>query len=222
MKKLTLLACLAASAALVSCGGNSGSAAPAAAKMENLFVTEQRLTYANSRPDHNYYTTTFTFEELELYSDKTYKLTVSACTFSALVLPEEGQAASGNARDQSFMSYYGSFTYEVDDLDDKLWIITFGEVTRISGFRYGSILDTNGIIDTDNWSEDMKKVWFDAEYDIDATGTKTEKPGTHKEYDTGAAYVAAHQVEFKGDKNAPIYASLETGRLDWINISAKK
>lgn len=214
MKKLSLIASLALAATLVSCGNGGSAPAPAQAKLENLFVSEQKLTYANNRPKYNYYETTFTFQSLELYSDSTYKLTVSSCTFSALILPEEGNAANGNARGKSLLSYYGSYSATKQELDDNGLDITFSSFTRFAGFRLGSQTESNGIIDTDNWNDQMKKEWADVVYEYDENYNKTEKSRT--EYSTGAEWLAAHQVTIKGTS-----ASKENGMMDWVVIEKK-
>ena len=218
MKKASHLILLLSSAALMSCGGGnatcpttSASEAKEAAKVQNIFVAEQKISYSNNRPKYNYYETTFTFEALELYTDSTYKLEVSSCTFSALILPEEGNQATGNAKAESLMSYYGKYTSVVDDLDDTGLNITFETPTRVAGFVHGSIISTNGVIDTDAWTAQMKKDWADVEYEYHEDGSKTEL--SRKEYDSGAAWLEAHPYAL-----TKTFASTSNNMMDWIDI----
>ncbi|MCR5078568.1 MAG: hypothetical protein K6B65_01410 [Bacilli bacterium] len=218
MKKVSQLILLASSAALMSCGGstcetsNGATSVAQDVTVEHMFVSEQKLGYSNMRPNYNYYETTFVFESLELYSDSTYKLEVSSCTFSALVIPEEGNQATGNARAKSLMSYYGKCTAEVDELDDTGLNITFQTPTRVAGFTFGSMTGNNGVIDTDAWTETMKSEWADVEYEFDESGNKTEK--SRKEYDTGEAWLAAHVYTL-----SDTFASETTHAMDWIEVT---
>ncbi|MDR1094195.1 MAG: hypothetical protein LBL66_08630 [Clostridiales bacterium] len=86
---------------LAACGGKT----PAKADVTGAYITMPRMAYANMRPTYNYYTVTYTFQQLTTYSDGTYCLAVSSSTFSALELPEEGSGGKGNARDTS-LTYY--------------------------------------------------------------------------------------------------------------------
>ena len=215
MKKASPFILLLASATLLSCGANNGGAEQkAAANLEHVFAAEQKLIYSNNRPDYNYYETTFVFQELELYSDKTYKLTESSCTFSALELPETGNGAKGNAKGKSLFSYYGKYSATVNDLDDTGLDIVFETPTRFAGFRLGSIIETNGVIDTDDWTDTMKSEWADVKYEFHTDGTKTELE--RKEYNTGADWLAAHQYTL-----SDTFASATNHAMDWVNITLK-
>lgn len=214
MKKLSLFALLISAATLASCGNGGGttncSVAPEAtqAKVTNAFLTQAKMTYNNMRPQYNYYLTTFSFQELELYSDNTYKLSISSSTFTAIELPVEGNAAKGNENANSLMSYMGKFTSKVDDLDDKTLIVTFEAPTRIFGTA-----DDNGFIDTDNWTPTMKEHWSDKVMGINEEGTGTVVKSETK-YDTGAAYLAARTITIKST-----YASTDTGIMEWVDVT---
>ena len=214
MKKLSLFTLLISAATLASCGNGGGttncSVAPEAtqAKVTNAFLTQAKMTYNNMRPQYNYYLTTFSFQELELYSDNTYKLTISSSTFTAIELPAEGNAAKGNENANSLISYMGKFTSKVDDLDDKTLIVTFEAPTRIFGTA-----DDNGFIDTDNWTPTMKEHWSDKVMGINEEGTGTVVKSETK-YDTGAAYLAARTITIKST-----YASTDTGIMEWVDVT---
>ncbi|MCI7788094.1 MAG: hypothetical protein MR518_01130, partial [Mollicutes bacterium] len=119
---LRALVLAASVVSLASCGsknctpaGGTSGATTDNAKVEEKTLTKAfsspaKVTYNNRRPTYNYYLTTFTFETLEVFSDSSYAFSVSSSTFSALILPEEGNAVQGNERDNSLVTYYGSFT----------------------------------------------------------------------------------------------------------------
>lgn len=218
MKKiLHFVPLLSAAAMLMSCGGSNNancevssvSVQPvSSAKVTNAFISTAKMSYSNMRPTYNYYLTTFTFETLELLDDNSYILTISSSTFSAVILPEEGNAATGNERNNSLVRYAGKFTSQPDDLDPETLIVTCGEVTRIMG-----IDDEKGYVDTDNWTSNMKSVWADevVSWDVE-TGQKYVTGKT--EYNTGAEYLAAHMVKIDGE----IYASTKTGNMEWVDV----
>ena len=215
MKKLSLLTLLVSAATLASCGGGNGGTAncsvtPEAkeAKVQNAFITQAKLTYNNMRPQYNYYLTTFSFQELELYDNNTYKLSISSSTFTAIELPVEGNAAKGNENANSLISYMGKFTSKVDELDDKTLAVTFEAPTRIFGTS-----DENGFIDTDNWTSTMKEHWTDKVMGVNEQGTGMVVKSETK-YDTGAAYLAARTITIKST-----YASTDTGIMDWIDVT---
>ena len=93
------LAALALSAlmvlALAACGGGS-----AGGKTTGIYLTPGRLSYANMRPQYNYYLTTFDQQEITLMDDNTYCLLISSACFSALELDESTNDAKGNGVDR--------------------------------------------------------------------------------------------------------------------------
>ena len=135
--RLTLVSL--SSIALVGCGGTTsgntsaeGASTQTSAEVVDTptltgsYLSPAQLGYSNMRPTYNYYLTTFAFQNLETYSDNTYCLTLSSSTFSAVILPEEGNDATGNERNNSLVKYYGAFTSTVDDLDDDRAVRLFG------------------------------------------------------------------------------------------------
>ena len=219
MKKLNLVALLAMSGALMACGGgnqscpvesanSSAAEVVAQGKLQHTFISTATLTYNNMRPTYNYYLTTFSFQTLELYDNASYRLTISSSTFSAVILPEEGNAATGNERANSLLSYWGSYTAKVDELDDEALLVDISAPTRTVG-----VDDEKGFIDTDNWTENMKKNFADIEYGYDAE-TQTQVEKGRIEYDTGAAYLAAHSYKAVSE----IIASTKTGTLDTVTL----
>jgi hypothetical protein len=210
MKK-TICVAFASLAVLALAGCNSSDSGKSAtnATLTAAYSSPAVLTYVNMRPTYNYYLTTFEFEELETYSDNSYILTVSSSTYSALILPEEGNGVKGNERTNSLTKYYGSFTTEADSLDDDTLYITVSVPTRIV-----MAYDSSYYVDTDNWTDDMKTKSADITYDFDAdTGTQTET-GTH-EYATGAEYLAAK----KFIKEASISASIKNCSIEYTALT---
>ena len=221
MKKVSALALLASSMLLASCGGanscptvDSGKAseeAPAAkaATLVHSFITPAKLVYRNMRPTYNYYMTTFTFETLDLYNDNSYVLSVSSSMFTAIELPQEGQAAKGNENANSLLRYHGTYTSEADDLDPDALVLSLSATTRITGTD-----DGKGEIDTDLWTDSMKKKWADVEVEYNTeTGAQTEVGRT--EYESGAKFLEVHGANAVDG----IIGSTVTGILDWVELT---
>ena len=149
MKKLlsiiltvVLVACL-----FTACG------AAEEAKVTGMYLSPAKLSYQNMRPDYNYYLTTFAHQELTILDDNTYCLIVSESTFSALELAESTNDAKGNERTNSIIKYYGTYTSQVNELDEDLLDITLSAPTRVVMTN-----DQTYWLDTDNWDDNMAKV----------------------------------------------------------------
>ena len=201
MKKMMRLAAVVLAAmGMASCGSNTcktngtsttTTPAPTAATLTAAFTSPAKMSYSNMRPNYNYYLTTFTFQTLELYSDNTAIFTISASTFSAVVLPEEGNAATANERNNYIAKFYAPFTSEVDDLDEDTVHYTLTAPTRIV-VEY----DSKYYIDTDNWTDNMKEKSKSQKTEYDqATGQ--QKVTGETVYSTGAEYLAAYQYKGK-------------------------
>lgn len=151
MKKYTKLVTLflAAAMALSLAACSSGKAA---GKITGIYLSPAQLSYTNMRPEYNYYLTTFTQQEITLMDDNTYCLVVSASTFSALELSENTSDAKGNERENSITKFYGTYTSQVNDLDEDLLDVTLAAPTRVV-----RSFDQLYWADTDNWSEAMGK-----------------------------------------------------------------
>ena len=151
MKKYTKLVTLflAAAMALSLAACSSGKAA---GKITGIYLSPAQLSYTNMRPEYNYYLTTFTQQEITLMDDNTYCLEVSAATFSALELSESTSDAKGNERENSITKFYGTYTSQVNDLDEDLLDVTLAAPTRVV-----RSFDQLYWADTDNWSEAMGK-----------------------------------------------------------------
>ena len=133
---------------LAGCGGGSS----AGGKITGVYLSPAQLSYQNMRPQYNYYMTTFTQQELTLMDDGTYCLIVSSSMFSALELAESTNDAKGNERTNYITKLYGTYTSQVNDLDDDLLDVTLSNPTRVV-----KSYDQTYWLDTDNWNDTMGK-----------------------------------------------------------------
>ena len=196
-KKILSVLSLAALLSLASCGETNTSGAKestgtntvttAEKKITGLYTSPAKLKYQNMRPTYNYYLTSFTFETLELHDDSTAILSLSFSQFSAVILPEEGNAAEGNERTNYINKYYAPFTKTTDDLDDTITYITLGAISRlvIAG-------DSGYYVDTASWDSKMQEKAVDKSYEYDKE-TGTQKETGEKSYATGEEYLSAHK-----------------------------
>lgn len=151
MKKfLSIILAVAMVAVLLA--GCGGSAASGNAKTVGVYLSPAELSYSNMRPQYNYYLTTFTQQEITLLDDNTYVAIVSASTFSALELAESTNDAKGNERTNSIVKYYGTYTSQVNDLDEDLLDVVLSAPTRVV-----ESYDQTYWLDTDNWNDNMGK-----------------------------------------------------------------
>ena len=151
MKKL-LSIILAVAMVAVLLAGCGGSAASGNAKTVGVYLSPAELSYSIMRPQYNYYLTTFTQQEITLLDDNTYVAIVSASTFSALELAESTNDAKGNERTNSIVKFYGTYTSQVNDLDEDLLDVVLSAPTRVV-----ESYDQTYWLDTDNWNDDMGK-----------------------------------------------------------------
>ena len=150
MKLVTLFLAASMALSLTACSGGGGS--KAAGKITGIYLSPSQLNYINMRPEYNYYLTTFTQQEITLMDDNTYCLVVSSSTFSALELAESTSDAKGNERENSITKFYGTYTSQVNDLDEDLLDVTLSAPTRVV-----RSFDQLYWADTDNWSDAMGK-----------------------------------------------------------------
>ena len=152
MKKFMSIILAAALLVCVLAGctdGGSGSGG----KVTGIYLSPAQLSYSNMRPQYNYYMTTFTQQELTLMDDNTYCLIISSSMFSALELAESTNDAKGNERTNYITKLYGTYTSQVNDLDDDLLDVTLANPTRVV-----KSYDQTYWLDTANWSDAMGKL----------------------------------------------------------------
>lgn len=198
MKKLlsiiltvVLVACL-----FTACG------AAEEAKVTGMYLSPAKLSYQNMRPTYNYYLTTFTHQELTILDDNTYCLIISESTFSALELAESTSDAKGNERTNSITKYYGTYTSQVNELDEDLLDITISAPTRVV-----KTYDQTYWLDTDNWTDQMGKLVVPATGYDQTTGApiydENAEPWTAEQYLKSMAFseitIQANQKTFSFD-----------------------
>lgn len=220
MKKAKIVVLLASAAALMSCGGgsaecspnssNAGStpAASSSAAIKYSFLSPGTLSYANNRPTYNYYITTFTQETLNIYEDNTYALTVSVVSFSAVILPETGNDATGNERTNSFITYYGTCTYAFDEFVDTDLVIQLSATNRLVGN-----VDDKGYFDTANWTDSMKEKTKIEEKKLNEETMQLEPTGAYTYFNTGAEFVAKY-----GAEAVEAHASVYDDSLEFVQM----
>ncbi len=202
MKKL-LSIILAVAMVAVLLAGCGGSAASGNAKTVGVYLSPAELSYSNMRPQYNYYLTTFTQQEITLLDDNTYVAIVSASTFSALELAESTNDAKGNERTNSIVKFYGTYTSQVNDLDEDLLDVVLSAPTRVV-----ESYDQTYWLDTDNWNDDMgKKVVPPTGYD-QTTGAPIYDPDAQP-------WTAAQYLESLSFTGASIQVNQKTASFDY-------
>jgi hypothetical protein len=192
--------------ALVACLFTACGAAEEA-KVTGIYLSPAKLSYQNMRPAYNYYLTTFAHQELTLNDDGTYCLIISSSTFSALELAESTNDAKGNERTNSITKYYGTYTSQVNDLDEDLLDVTISAPTRIVMSN-----DQTYWLDTDNWTEAMGKIVVPpAGIDMN-TGApiadENAQPWTAEQYLASKAFA-----------DVTIQANQKTASFDYVELS---
>ena len=142
------------------------------------YSSPAQFAYSNMRPSYNYYTMEFDMQTLETYNDGTYVLNQYSSVFSGVVLPESGNDGTANERTNYQLSVYGTYTSEVDDLDEDTTHVHLSEATRIVK-RY----DAAEFYDTANWTAVMsKKAGTTYSYDENYQLVPTEGEKSAAEY----------------------------------------
>lgn len=152
MKKIKLFFVTVLSACMILCTLVLLTACGGSAKITASYTSPSELSYSNMRPNYNYYTVTFAFQTLEVYDDGSYVLMVSSSTYSAVILPEDGNDVKGNERANYIMKYYGTFTSKVHEYDKDTTIYTLSSPTRIV-----AAYDQLYFADSDNWKDEYNE-----------------------------------------------------------------
>lgn len=163
--------------------GSSSDVTTTKKQLKGLYLSPSKMSYMNVRPTYNYYLTTFSGEEIELYSDNTYELTCYSSTFSALTLPEEGNDATGNERENYVQTFYGTYESKIDELDEDSLNLTLHVPNRLT-LSY----DSTYFVDTARWDDAAKT----------NTAIKDRSGEVTKTFDTAEDYLkskAFHQKE---------------------------
>ena len=184
-KRLTALALAALMVLSLAAGGGKGGGS-GGGKVTGVYLSPAQLGYSNMRPQYNYYLTTFDQQEITLMDDNTYCLILSSACFSALELAESTNDAKGNERTNYITKFYGTYTSQVNDLDEDLLDVTLSTPTRVV-----SSYDQTYWLDTDNWNDDMGKAVIPAQIDPStgaAVADPNATPWTAEQYLESVAY----------------------------------
>ncbi len=204
-KLVTLFLAAAMALSLAACSGGGGS--KTAGKITGIYLSPAQLDYTNMRPQYNYYLTTFTQQEITLMDDNTYCLVVSASTFSALELAESTNDAKGNERENSITKFYGTYTSQVNDLDEDLLDVTLAVPTRVV-----RSFDQSYWLDTANWSDAMGKAVVPAEIDPN-TGAATVDPNA-------TPWTAQQFLESVAFPETSVQVNVKTSSFDFTDFAA--
>ena len=170
--------------------------------LTGAYLSPSDLAYSNFRPTYNYYTTRYTEDYIETYSDGTYRADIICSMFSGLNLPEEGNDATGSDRANYIQSFYGEYTSKANELDETMIDLTIKSPTSVK-LAY----DAAYFVDSDNWTEAMSNATATTDR---ATGEKTIN------YNNGKEYLNAVKYE---DKEISITTS--TASFDFVKLSAE-
>ena len=184
-KRLTALALAALMVLSLAAGGGHGGGC-GGGEVTGGDPSPAPLGYSNMRPQYNYYLTTFDQQEITLMDDNTYCLILSSACFSALELAESTNDAKGNERTNYITKFYGTYTSQVNDLDEDLLDVTLSTPTRVV-----SSYDQTYWLDTDNWNDDMGKAVIPAQIDPStgaAVADPNATPWTAEQYLESVAY----------------------------------
>ena len=95
------------------------------------YMSSTSLGYMNMRPHYNYYVTTMSQQVLDLLDSTHYCFSIYSTSFSALVLPIEGNDAQGSDRANYVLSFYGTYTQKANELDDSMSDISLSTPSRV-------------------------------------------------------------------------------------------
>ena len=200
-KLVTLFLTAAMALSLAACGGKADG------KITGIYLSPAQLSYINMRPEYNYYLTTFTQQEITLMDDNTYCLEVSAATFSALELSESTSDAKGNERENSITKFYGTYTSQVNDLDEDLLDVTLAAPTRVV-----RSFDQLYWADTDNWNDAMGKA---------VTPTQTDpNTGAPRVDENAQPWTAQQFLESVAFPETTVQVNVKTSSFDFTDFAA--
>lgn len=200
-KLVTLFLTAAMALSLAACGGKADG------KITGIYLSPAQLSYINMRPEYNYYLTTFTQQEITLMDDNTYCLEVSAATFSALELSESTSDAKGNERENSITKFYGTYTSQVNDLDEDLLDVTLAAPTRVV-----RSFDQLYWADTDNWNDAMGKAVMPTQTDPNTGAPIVDE--------TAQPWTAQQFLESVAFPETTVQVNVKTSSFDFTDFAA--
>lgn len=138
--------------ALTACGETQ-------AKVTGNYMSENANTFANFNVDampgvtYNYYTLTYSGQQIQTFDDGTYCLTEHSETYSAIDVGKDipSKVGIGNDQGHTIVEYYGTYTAKTDSEGDIT--LTLARPTRIveSSSKRAVLLDTAA------WTDEMAK-----------------------------------------------------------------
>ncbi|MBO4989052.1 MAG: hypothetical protein J6D37_01840 [Clostridia bacterium] len=122
MKKTTKVLLTLGCAAAMATSAIGLTACGSAAETTGLYTSSNKMSWSNMLPTYNYFTLTYSTEQIETLSDGTYVLTVNTVTYSNVCVGPEvpNGEETGNDRGQTTTKYYGTYTAEEDEGDINL------------------------------------------------------------------------------------------------------
>lgn len=140
---------------------------PTDVTLTGAYISPAVLQYQNMRPANQIYWTTFSFETIQLYSDNTYCLTLDSSCFSAVVLPDVGNDATGSARESSVTRYYGTCTQKTNELDEDTLDVSLATPTRIvRNFNSNFYVDSENFHPVTGTGAYLNKVTYETKEDF--------------------------------------------------------
>lgn len=131
MKKSTkILATLGAAACLATSAFAMSACGAPAAETTGLYMSNNKMTWSNMLPTYNYFTLSYSTEQIETLSDGTYVLTLNTVTYSNISVGPNvpNGEETGNDRGQTTTKYYGTYEAADDEGDINL---TLSAPTRV-------------------------------------------------------------------------------------------
>lgn len=196
---VAVMAVVCLSVSLAACGGEK--------KPTATYMSDCKYTYSNMAPTYNYRVLTFIGEQIEVYEDDTYCLTINAVSYSNVTFGENIATGKETANPQTntIDKYYGTYTSTTDSEGDIT--LKLEKPTRVVSYSKGRI-----VLDSDaSWTEEMAKAvtvsGFTTQQVVDADGNNL----------TGATYLEYKLGEFNG---AEIFVNGTTLVFEPIMITA--
>lgn len=181
--------------------GTSISTSAVGYSITGSYMSNASLGYMNARPNYNYYVTTMNQQVLDLLDSTHYCFSIYSTSYSALVLPVEGNGAQGNERANYVLSFYGTYTKTANELDESMSDISLSAPSRVT-MNY----DAKYYVDSDNWDDAAKT-------HTQFTDNTTQEI---KQYASGSEYLNSFNT-----KATSIAVTEGTANFDFVDYTAQ-
>lgn len=132
---------------LVSCGKKETKA-----ELVGSFNSTTKLEYFSAYPQFTFKQLTTVVQNVKIYSDDTYQLTVTRASYSGALIFDDNGTYDANDRGNSIMTYFGTYT---KTSEEGLMTVVLNTPTRIIGDLHEFTGQAQGIsIDTEKWTEE--------------------------------------------------------------------